>query len=79
MVILSVAGFSEKERTDLSCSKSMWGREEIECALSCWLVGPAASEWRSEERARMASAAFYVAWGGDPSRMASVILIGQNI
>ena len=32
-----------------------------------------------EERVRMVSAAFYVARGGDPGRMASVILIGQNI
>ena len=31
------------------------------------------------ERARMVSAAFYVARGGDPGRMSSVILIEGNM
>ena len=52
MVMWSAAGFNEIERTGLSYSKSMWGREERECALSCWLVCLAASKWGSKERAR---------------------------
>ena len=75
----SAAGFNEKERTGLSYSKSMWGREERECALSCWLVCPAASKGESEESVRIVSAAFYVTQGDDLGRMASIILIGQNI
>ena len=43
------------------------------------MVCPAASKGGSEEWARMVSAAFYVARGGDPGRMVSVILIGRNI
>ena len=48
------------------------------CSLTL-LVCPAVSKGGSEERARMVSAAFYVARGGDPGRMASVILIGRNM
>ena len=36
MVMWAAVGFNEKERTGLSYSKSMWEREEKECALSCW-------------------------------------------
>ena len=43
------------------------------------MVCPASSKGGSKERARMVRAAFYVARGGDPGRMASVILIGRNI
>ena len=38
------------------------------------MVCPAASKWGSEERVRMVCMVFYVAWGGDPGRMASIIL-----
>ena len=55
------------------------GSEERECALSSWLVFPAASNGESKKRTRMFSAAFYVAHGGDPGRMASVIFIGRNM
>ena len=43
------------------------------------MVFPAASKGGSKERVIMVSMAFYVARGGDPGRMASVILIGQNM
>ena len=79
----SKGGSEERE-----CVLSRWlvcptaskgGSEERECVFSHWLVCPTASTGGSEERVRMVSAAFYVAYGGDPGKIASVILIGQNM
>ena len=49
------------------------------CGEKKKIVCPTASKGGSEEKARMISAVFCVAHGGDLGRMASVILIRRNI
>ena len=70
----------QREREDRSVllEKYVRKRRERMCSLVL-MVCPADSKWGSEERARMVSVAFYVAWEGDPDGIAAVILIGQNI
>ena len=52
---------------------------ERECPLSCWLVYLAASKEEAKRGRGSNAQPFMLLGGGDPGRMASVILIRQNI
>ena len=77
-------GRSEERECALSCclacpAAGQWGSEKRECALSHWLVCPAARKRKRKEGEKWLAWPFMLPRGGDPGRIASIILIGRNI